>query len=158
MRKVKEIWVKFYDEKTYSENEGKLSEILDKAPGNCAVNVYDTKSKSIKNLTGHSFDERQVSLLSDVFGEENVKYQEKKMGRCRIEDVPKINQILPCNHDMYAMITDSDGEKYKRKVLMYALCDDGEVYPLYFDNEFGVSPLYDAAYDVDEYEIGEGEI
>lgn len=41
---------------------------------------------------------------------------------------------------------------------MYALCDDGEVYPLYFDSWLGISLLYDAAFDVDGYELEDGEI
>lgn len=156
MAKAKEIWVRFNNEESYSENKKKLLEILDKVQGDCIVNVYCSESKGVKKLTGYSFDEKRISLLSDVFGEENVKYQEKKMDRCRIEDVSKIKQILPCNHDMYAIMTDSDGKKYRRKVLMYALCSDGDIYPLHFDELLGVSLLYEAAFDVDSYEMEKG--
>ena len=36
---VKEVWVKFDSRDDYSENEEKLFEILDKAPGDCVVKV-----------------------------------------------------------------------------------------------------------------------
>lgn len=160
MAKVKEIWVKFNNEESYSENEGKLFEILDKAPGDCAVKAYSTERRAVKNLAGYSFDEKQLSLLVDVFGDANVRYQEKEIEQHEPEKVktPKIRQIIPCNDTLYAVMTGTDGAEYKRKVLMYALCDDGEVYPLYFDSEFGVSPLYDAVFDVDRYEMQEGAI
>lgn len=158
MAKVKEVWVKFSNTKAYSENEGKLFEILDKAPGNCIVAVYVEDSKGVKELPGRRFDEKQISLLADTFGEENVKYQEKELKRSKPRTVPKIKQILPCNHDMYAVVTDSDGAKHKYKVLMYALCSDGEIYPLHFDNMIGVSQIDEAVFDVDSYELEGGEI
>ena len=39
MAKSKEIWVRFSDTETYSENEDKLLSILSKASGNCVVKV-----------------------------------------------------------------------------------------------------------------------
>ncbi len=45
---------------------------------------------------------------------------------------------------MYAVFNDDGGGKYKNKVLMYALCDNGKVYPLDFDRRHGVSPLSEA--------------
>lgn len=157
MAKSKEIWVRFNNEKSYSENEVKLFEILDKAPGDCIVKVFSTESKAIKKLNGHSFDEKQVSLLADVFGDENVKCQEIKLHELKKTfRTPEIKQVIPCNHDMYAVMTDSDGAEFKRKVLMYALCDDGCIYPILFDIELGVSLVYDT-FDVDRYEMEEGE-
>jgi len=153
MAKVKEIWVRFNNEESYSDNEGKLFEILDKAQGDCIVKVFSTESKAIKKLNGHNFDEKQISLLANVFGDENVRYQESE--QCepkKIFRTPEIKQVIPCNHDMYAVVTDSAGKEYKRKVLMYALCDDGCIYPLHFDSELGISVLYDT-FDVDRYEM-----
>lgn len=160
-RYVKEVWVKFDSRDDYLENEEKLFAILDKAHGDCIVKVYDASTKRCKNLSNHSFDEKQLSLLIDVFGEDNAKYQEKEIEveqRKLRRVVPNIVQIIPCNCDMYAVFNDDDGGKYKCKILMYALCDDGKVYPLYFDSWLGISLLYDAAFDVDGYELEGGEI
>ena len=38
------------------------------------------------------------------------------------------------------------GEEYRSKVVAFALCDDGCVYPLMFDVEFGISLLSDNEY------------
>ncbi len=156
MAKSKEIWVRFCDTEAYSENEDKLLSILSKASGNCVVKVYIESTRGCKVLHGWSFDKERLSLLTDVFGEENVRYQEKEIKWHRPKEVPKIKQILPCNDTMYALLTDGDGEQYKCKVLMYALCDDGEIYPLYFDRELAISPLSEAAFDVELYEMENG--
>ena len=96
MAKEKEIWVRFNNEESYSHNEGKLFEILDKAPGDCTVKVYSAERKAIKQLTGYSFDEKQISLLEDVFGNENVKYQEIKWHEPKETfKTPEIKQIIP---------------------------------------------------------------
>lgn len=83
-------------------------------------------------------------------GTQNSKIQWNK------PKTPKIKQIIPCNDIMYAVMTDGDGEERKCKVLMHALCDNGEVYPLYFDPEYGISPLDEAAFDVGLYEMENG--
>lgn len=66
---------------------------------------------------------------------------------------PIIRQIIPCNHDMYAVVKDSDGGEYKYKVLLYALCNDGEIYSLFYDNWYGVCLSNDALFCVDRYEL-----
>lgn len=56
---------------------------------------------------------KQLSLLIDVFGEDNAKYQEKEIEveqRKLRRIVPNIAQIIPCNCDMYAVFNDDDGE------------------------------------------------
>lgn len=70
---VKEIWMQFADRKTYSENEEKLFGLLDKARGGCEVNIFIQSTKEHKALWEHYFDETRLSLLTDVYGEENVK-------------------------------------------------------------------------------------
>ncbi|MDE6365741.1 MAG: hypothetical protein K2L86_16030 [Lachnospiraceae bacterium] len=87
-----------------------------------------------------------------------MKCQEKEIRWHKPKEIPKIKQILPCNHDIYAVMTDSDGMEYKCKILMYALCDDGEVYPLYFDSWLGISSLSEAVFDVELYEMKNGVI
>lgn len=57
------------------------------------------------------------------------------------ENVPKIVQIVPCNIEMYALTDTEDGGKFKNRVLLFALCDDGEIYPIAFDKWYGV-PLF----------------
>lgn len=155
---AKKIWVQFKDMKSYRENEERLCTLLREAPGECTSFVYIRDVKKIRELHTYSFDEKQIELLNDAFGVENVRYQEKEIKWNKPTEVPKIKQLLPCNHDMYAVMTDSDGKECKCKVLMYALCNDGEIYPLYFDNWLGISPLSEAAFDVELYEMENGVI
>lgn len=158
---TKEIWVQFKDMESYRENEVKLCTLLRETPGECTAFVYIKDIKNVRELHTYSFDEKQIELLSDAFGEENVRYQEREIKKeikwNRPTEVSKIKQLLPCMHDMYAVMRD-DGYSYKCKVLMYALCNDGEIYPLYFDHELGISPLDEAVYDVCKYELEGGEI
>lgn len=155
-KKIKKIWVQFKDMESYRENEARLYTLLREAPGECTVFVYIKDIKNIRELHTYSFDENQIELLNDAFGVENIRYQEKEIKWHRSTGVPEIKQILPCNDNMYALLTDGDGEKYKCKVLMYALCDDGAIYPLYFDSWLGISPLSEAAFDVELYEMEDG--
>lgn len=157
---IKEIWLKFGSQEEFFENEERLLALLDTAKGDCTVRVYDASEKSYKTLSGHSFDEKRLSLLTDFLGEENARYQERdiEIPKKRERKVPKIVQLIPCTHDLYAIYGEDGGEKYKYKVIMFALCDDGEVYPLHFDNWFGVSLLHDAVYEVNSYEMPGGEI
>lgn len=155
---MKEVWIQFADNETYSENEEKLLELLDKAPGKCKVKVFLKSTNKIKTLVGYDFDETQLSLLTDAYGEENVKFQKVKAERNKSYIKPIIRQIIPCNHDMYAVVKDSVGDQYKYKVLMYALCNDGEVYPLFFDRLYGVCLLDDAIFSVDGYELDDNKI
>ncbi|MCH5343361.1 MAG: hypothetical protein J1E64_04915 [Acetatifactor sp.] len=157
---VKEIWLKFGSQEEFFSNEERLLALLDTAPGDCTVRVYDASAKSYKILRGHSFDEKQLSLLTDLLGEGNAKYQERdiEIPKKRERKVPNIVQIIPCTHDMYAVFGNEDGEKYKSRVLMFALCDDGIIYPLHFDSWLGICSLFDAVYDAPNYELQDGEI
>lgn len=154
----KKIWVQFRNMESYRENEVRLCTLLREAPGECTVFVYIKDVKNVRELYTYSFDEKQIELLNDAFGMENVRYQEKEIKWNRPTEVPKIKQIISCNDSMYAVMTDADGEKYKCKVLMYALCDDGNIYPLHFDSWLGISPLDEAAFDVELYEMENGVI
>lgn len=157
---VKEVWIKFGSQSEYSENEEKLFAILDEKLGDSIVKVYDASTKSCKELRSRSFDETHISILTDAFGKDNVKFQERKVKaeRNRQCTKPIIRQIIPCNHDMYAVVKDSDGGEYKYKVLLYALCNDGEVYPLFYDDWYGVCLSADALFCADRYELEGGEI
>lgn len=74
---VKAVWIKFGSQEEYSENEERLFSLLEKAPGDSIVKVYDASAERCKKLSGCSFDETQISILKDAFGEENVRNQEK---------------------------------------------------------------------------------
>lgn len=143
---TKEIWVQFKDMESYRENEVKLCTLFRETPGKCTAFVYIKDIKNVRELHTYSFDEKQIELLNDTFGEENVRYQEREIKTeikwSRPTEVPKIKQLLPCMHDMYAVMRD----------------DDGEIYPLYFDHELGISPLDEAVYDVCGYELEGGEV
>lgn len=94
MAKVKEVWVRFSDTETYYEKEGELLSILANASGDCVVKVYIENIRSCKELHDMSFDKEQLSLLTDAFGEENVRYQEREIKTeikwNRPTEVPKI--------------------------------------------------------------------
>ena len=110
MAKVKEVWMRFSNTETYYEKEGELLSILANASGDCVVKVYIENIRSCKELHDMSFDKEQLSLLTDAFGEENVRYQEREIKTeikwSRPTEVPKIKQLLPCMHDMYAVMRD----------------------------------------------------
>ncbi len=94
MAKVKEVWIRFKDTETYYENEANLLAILSGASGDCVVKVYIENIRSCKELHDMSFDKEQLSLLTDAFGEENVRYQEREIKTeikwNRPTEVPKI--------------------------------------------------------------------
>lgn len=75
-----------------------------------------------------------------------------------MRNIPKIVQIIPCNVEMYAVTNAEDGGKFKNRVVALCLCNDGEVYPLHFDNWFGVSMFCDAFIGVSSYEMDGGEV
>lgn len=81
-----------------------LLSILANASGDCVVKVYIENIRSCKELHDMSFDKEQLSLLTDAFGEENVRYQEREIKTeikwSRPTEVPKIKQLLPCRHDI----------------------------------------------------------
>lgn len=156
MKKQKEVWVKFSSMEEYYKNGGRLLEILDKAPGNCSVVGYIEDSRNYKRISEHTFDESKLSLLAEAFGEENVKCQEREQSRNKPKTMPKIRQLIPCSHEMYAVVAGSGREKRKYRVLMYALCSDGEVYPLHYDESLGVSQIGEVIQDVDSYEMEGG--
>lgn len=155
MERKKEIWIQFNDFESYLENEEKLFTILEKSPGKCNVIVY-LKNEKQKSILGYTFDELKISILKESFSEENVACLEKKLKSKEFDYFsPHLIQIIPCNHEIYAILKESDGNEIKRKVLMYGLFNDGEVYPICFDNDFCVYPLiYDGIYEV-QYELKE---
>lgn len=95
---VREVWIKFDSQEEYSENEERLFALLDEAPGDSLVRVYDASTKGYKKLSSRSFDETQISILADAFGKDNVKFQERKVKAEQNKPYtrPIIRQIIPC--------------------------------------------------------------
>ena len=79
MKKIKEVWARLSDTETYYEKEGELLSILSSASGDCVVNVYIENIRNCKKLCDWSFDKEQLFLLTNAFGEENVRYQEREI-------------------------------------------------------------------------------
>ena len=75
---IKEIWLRFDCQEEFFENEERLLALLDTAKGDCAVRVYDASEKSYKTLSGHSFDEKHLSLLTDFLGGRKRKVSGKR--------------------------------------------------------------------------------
>ncbi len=78
---TKEIWVQFKDMESYRENGVRLCTLLRETPGECAAFIYIKDIKNVRELNTYSFDEKQIELLNDAFGEENVRYQEREIKR-----------------------------------------------------------------------------
>lgn len=65
----------------------------------------------------------------------------------------EIKQLIPCTCDLYALYEyDETGEISRKKVLAFALCDDGCIYPQVFDRLLGIG--FDWSTHID-YELGE---
>lgn len=126
---TKEIWVQFKDMESYRENEVKLCTLLRETPGECTAFVYIKDIINVRELHTYSFDEKQIELLNDTFGEENVRYQEREIKTeikwSRPTEVPKIKQLLPCRHDILG-ISPLDEAVYD--VCGYEL-EGGEIWP-----------------------------
>lgn len=75
-----------------------------------------------------------------------------------MKNPPNIVQIIPCNHNLYEIGKNGDGSEWENRVLIYALCDDGIVYPVAFDEECGVDPIPMMRANIDRYELQDGEI
>lgn len=65
----------------------------------------------------------------------------------------EIKQLIPCNAELYALYEDkTTGEIFKHKVLAFALCDDGCVYPQVFDRDLGID--FSACDNANGFELG----
>lgn len=157
---MNEVWVRFNSHDEYLEQEEKLFSVLGEAPGYNAVVVYIADKRECKKLHEHNFDETQIALLKNAFGEKNVRCQEEKIRSVHVEPrhLLDVLQIIPCNDTMYAIVEDSDGTERRCKVLLYALCSDYEVYPVFFDSFSGVCCMNDAISNVKRFEMEGGEI
>lgn len=71
--------------------------------------------------------------------------------------IPEIKQITPCMQNMYAVFKDcATGGEFTKKVVAFALCNDGCVYPQLFNGELGIDSY--SQNDVIRYELGEDRI
>lgn len=126
---VKEVWVKFDNRDDYSENEEKLFSILDRAPGESIVIAYLENTRERKVMSGHSFDETHLSLLTDVFDDDNVKFWEKER--------PEAGEILPGDSNLFAGIMAPPAPLVKG-VIDLADVEDGPHSVTAFHGEFGL--------------------
>lgn len=70
----------------------------------------------------------------------------------------KIIQIVPCNHDMYALYRDPENKyTFKEEIILFALCEDGQVYPMVPDADAGVD-FAEIPQNFKGYELKNGEI
>lgn len=70
----------------------------------------------------------------------------------------EINQLIPCNAELYALYKDkATGEIFKHKVLAFALCDDGCVYPQVFDRDLGID-VVSACDNANGFELGKDSV
>lgn len=87
--------------------------------------------------------------LKALIGDENVKCVEhvKKYER-PVYKTPNIVQITPCYQEIYGVFKDeSTLEETKQKVVAFALCDDGCVYPMLYDSDvFGLYKVLTLGY------------
>lgn len=53
-----------------------------------------------------------------------------------------MRQIIPCTENLYAVYSDSNIGECKLKVLFFGIDNHGDIEPLVFDADFGVSRAY----------------
>ena len=78
----KEIWIQFADKEEYQKKEEELKRILQEHGGKSEVIIFLKKEKAIKQLPGAlavDAGEETRAILSDFFGEENVKEKVKSL-------------------------------------------------------------------------------
>ena len=145
----KELWLKVSSVAEYMQNEAAILSVLRTADaGEDKVILYCEKERSIKTLKyGVQANEELQTSFAALLGDQCVKVVEKQEEKHVHTQYPEIIQIIPCNDEMYAVFNEADaGEESRSKVLAFALCDDGCVYPLMFDGELGISLLSDNEY------------
>ncbi len=78
----RELWIKFLDMEDYRKGEQKLLDALSKSEGNDAVVIYLEKERAKKTLPPNwnvESTKELTDLLSERFGEANVRIVEKKI-------------------------------------------------------------------------------
>ncbi len=148
----KELWLKFENESEYTKKEGQILDILRGREGDARAVLFNATTKSVKRLVEVNkvpHDSDFIHELEALLGEGNVKYIEKEGVGLGQHYEPGIKQLIPCNCNMFAIF---DNEKLGEKVLAFALCDDGAVYPLLFDGELGIGIISDCKH-VSRYEL-----
>lgn len=155
---IKELWIRMNDKQSYLEKEQEILDIIRSDSGDTEVVLYTKKERNIKKL-GRYVDilgGRVVDELKTLIGDENVKCVEHvKTDERPVYKIPNIVQITPCYQEIYGVFKDESRlEETKQKVIAFALCDDGCVYPMLFDEELGISLLSDCFHTA-RYELKE---
>ncbi|MCF0130814.1 MAG: DNA polymerase III subunit alpha, partial [Pseudobutyrivibrio sp.] len=78
----KELWIQFKDKDTYMESEQRLMSLADTMPGEDSLVIYLTTEKQVRRMPAEynlMCDDRSIEILSENFGEDNVKVVEKPL-------------------------------------------------------------------------------
>ncbi|MCC8051869.1 MAG: DNA polymerase III subunit alpha [Clostridiales bacterium] len=77
----RELWIQFADKKEYAQKEAQMFDLLRESEGEDYVVIYVRSERAIRHLGANwvvDADEELVGALRDIFGEENVKFMQKK--------------------------------------------------------------------------------
>ncbi|MCC8066589.1 MAG: DNA polymerase III subunit alpha, partial [Clostridiales bacterium] len=77
----RELWVQFADKQEYTQKEGELFRLLRDSEGEDYVVIYVRSERAVRRLGENwavNADETLVRGLREIFGEENVKFKQKK--------------------------------------------------------------------------------
>ncbi len=99
-RSIKEIWIRFLNREEYEDWKEELYSLLGRAHGDSQVYVYLEDCKSVARIPKY-FDERQIGILTSVFGTEDVVIKESK------KDVTSRRDVREYYGDIFGRIADS---------------------------------------------------
>lgn len=99
-RSIKEIWIRFLNREEYEDWKEELYSLLGRAHGDSQVCIYLADCKSVARIPKY-FDERQIGILTSVFGTEDVVVKERK------EDVTSRRGVREYYGDIFGRIADS---------------------------------------------------
>ena len=144
----KKLWLKVSNKEEYLRKEGDIFAILKTAhKGTDEAVLYTGQERATKTLLRRIHVSNELTqAFASLLGDHCVKVTENhdEMWKYPHTECPEIIQVIPCNDEVYAVFSEDDNDEEDRsKVLALALCDDGEVHPLTFDGELGVSLLCD---------------
>lgn len=99
-RSIKEIWIRFLNREEYEDWKEELCSLLGQAPGDSQVCVYLQEQRFVNKMPKY-FDERQIGILTSVFGTEDVVIKESK------KEVTSQRSVREYYGDIFGRIADS---------------------------------------------------
>ncbi len=78
----REVWIRFDDKDSFLMKEKRIYELIENSDGNDAIVIFCQKEKAIKRLPviyNISADDDIIRLLSQEFGAQNIKIQQKNL-------------------------------------------------------------------------------